>query len=357
MTLFFLAIFFTIFLSAFCSLLEAMILSTSFFEVEDLKRLKPKRGHLLETLRTNLEETSSAILTLNTFANTIGAVVVGAMATKLFGDVWLGVVSAGMTFGILILSEILPKNIGVAFRRQLQPVMVVPLYYICRVLRPITWFTETLVRAVIRDKKEQSLTDREITYLAERAASEGVIGSHEHRVILNALAMNSVQVRDVMTPRPVVTALEEDLTLEEVIERYPIIPFARMPVFKERLDDADGVVRRRDILQAIARGEQDKTLLQLKVKPVLVPEMVPLSKALEALLKAHQQLAIVLDEFGGLAGVVSIEDIVEQLLGSEIYEQDDLAVDMRMMALNRRRGLKSSQTHNNGAKLPQSTAQ
>lgn len=336
MTAFAIAVAFTLGVSFFCSLLEAMFLSTTSAEVEALKEKHPRRGILFEDSRENMEETISSILTLNTIANTLGAVIVGGIATKLFGDAMLGVISGLMTLAILIFSEVIPKNLGVAYRKGLQKHAAYPLYWMRRVLRPLTHVCNILVRAIIRHKPEEGASEREIVLLAEKGAREGTLTGGERDLIHNALTLSSTRVSDILTPRNVVVALEDTLTAAEVLADHPSIRFSRMPVHAGTLDEITGLARRRDILHSIATGHGNRTIKELQQPVSFVPEMATAASALQTLITANQQLAAVVDEYGGFVGVVSIEDIVEHLIGREIYEKDDVAVDMR--ALARRRG-------------------
>lgn len=331
-----LAVAFTIGVSFLCSLMEAMFLSTTSAEVEALKEKNPRRGKLLEDSRERTEETISSILTLNTIANTLGAVIVGGIATKLFGEAMLGVISAVMTLAILVLAEVIPKNLGVAYRVALQPHVALLLHWIRCALRPLTKLTTVLVRAVIPDRQDAETSDREIALLAEKGAREGTLTGSERDLIHNALSLSTTRVADILTPRNVVVALEENLTCAEVLAAHPAIRFSRMPVHDGNLDEITGLVRRRDILHSIATGRGQRTIQELRQPVSFVPEMATAASALQTLLSANQQLAAVVDEYGGFVGVVSIEDIVEHLIGREIYEKDDVAVDMR--ALARRRG-------------------
>jgi CBS domain containing-hemolysin-like protein len=336
MTAFALAIAFTLGVSFFCSLLEAMFLSTTTSEVEALKERSPRRGRLFEDSRDHMEETISSILTLNTIANTLGAVTVGGIAGRLFGDASLGVVSALMTLGILIFSEVIPKNLGVAYRTVLQKHAAYPLYWMRRVLRPLTHLCNLVVRAIIRRKPDQGASDREIVLLAEKGAREGTLTGGERDLIHNALSLSTTRVADILTPRNVVVALADDQTAAGVLAEHPSIRFSRLPVHAGTLDEITGLARRRDILQSIATGHGERTIKDLQQPVAFVPEMATAASALQTLLSANQQLAVVVDEYGGFVGVVSIEDIIEHLIGREIYEKDDVAVDMR--ALARRRG-------------------
>lgn len=336
MTAFVIAVAFTLGVSFCCSLLEAMFLSTTTAEVEALKQRHPRQGTLFEDSREHMEETISSILTLNTIANTLGAVIVGGIATKIFGEAALGVISAGMTLAILIVSEVVPKNLGVAYRAVLQKHAGYPLYWMRRLLRPLTHLCNLVVRAIVRRKPEEGASDREIVLLAEKGAREGTLTGGERDLIHNALSLSTTRVADILTPRNVVVTLEDDQTAADILNEHPTIRFSRMPVHSGTLDEITGLARRRDILHCIATGHGERKIKDLQQPVSFVPEMATAASALQTLLAANQQMAAVVDEYGGFVGVVSIEDIIEHLIGREIYEKDDLAVDMR--ALARRRG-------------------
>ncbi len=327
------AIILTLLISAICSVLEAMILSTSPTDIEILKKKNLKAGEYLEEIRVDLEETISSILTLNTLANTLGAVLVGGMATKIFGEAALGIISGLMALAILIFSEIIPKNIGVQYRRNLHPVAVYPLRWIRAVLRPLTFVTNFVMKKLIRKHvEEEGATESEILLLAEKGAEEGNLDRDEVNLIANSLSLASVRVKQLMTPRTVVIGAPEEERLIDLLHRVRTIRFGRMPVYRDSLDEVTGVVRRKDILHAVAMGDGHKLISDFKQEAVFFPDVATASFALEHLLTGHQQMGMVVDEFGGFVGVISLEDIVEHLIGKEIYEQDDVAVDMRQLA-------------------------
>ncbi|HTJ77571.1 MAG TPA: hemolysin family protein [Rariglobus sp.] len=326
------AIVFTFSLSFVCSLMEALILSTSVIEIETLKKSRPKRGLLLEQFKVSLDETISTILTLNTIAITLGSIIIGGLATKIFGEASLGTVSAILTLTILIFAEVLPKNLGVSYRRALQPHIVYPLAFLRNALRPITYLCNVVVRFFIRSPQTHHTSDEEIILLAERGALEGSLTKNESTLIANALALDNVRVSEIMTPRSVVTALRKHATVGEVFLEFPNVPFARIPVYGRNLDEITGIVRRRDLLKAKASNQDTETVEKLMQEIHFIPETVTAANALQVFLKTHQQLLVVVDEFGLTAGVVTMEDVMEQLLGREIFEKDDLAVDMRELA-------------------------
>jgi len=333
-TAFVVAVLFTLGVSALCSVLEAMILSTRSIEIDRLKAANPRAGLLLEKLRLDLEGTIASILTVNTVANTLGSILVGALATKAFGDFWLGVVSAGMTLGILFLSEIFPKNIGVLYRTSLQPLMVYPLNGICRMASPLTDISTWLIRKVLRRPADPG-SEGEIVLMAEREAREGRMSEGQLRLIRASLQLFDATVEDIMTPRNVVFTCAATEKIGELFGRLGKFRFARFPVTGDDPDDIIGVARRKDLLHAIATGQADENVRSIMQSPVIVPEIGKLSSALELMLSEHQQLSVVVDEFGGFAGVLTLEDIFEFLIGKEFYEPDDVAVDMQELARSR----------------------
>ncbi len=329
------AIFLTLTVSLVCSLCEAMILSTTIGEVEALKESHPKRGSVLEKLKNHLDETISAILTLNTIANTFGSVIVGGLATRLYGDAVLGAISAGMTFGVLIFAEVIPKNIGVIKRRQLQPLVVYPLNLAVVALRPVTFLCRLIVRLFVRHPAQVDNADEEIRLLAERGARHGTLSASESSIIANTLRLDEVRVSSIMTPRSVVGALRKSATIGEVFRDHPNLPFGRMPVYGRNLDDVVGLARRRDLLKSKALNLDSDPLEKHLQEVHFIPETVTAADALQVFLKAHQKLLVVVDEFGSTAGVLSMEDVMETILGREIFEKDDVAVDMRELARTR----------------------
>lgn len=335
MLLFVTAVVLTISISFLCSLTEALILSTTTAEIESLKKSRPKRGGLLEEFRHNLDTTISTILTLNTIANTLGATLIGALGARIFGDSALGFISGGLTFAILILAEVIPKNLGVVYRHALQPHVVYPLHWAHRALLPINWFCQQVVRFVIRRKADAHAADREIILLAEKGAQEGTLSRNESSIITNALSLDDVRIGEIMTPRVVVTTLPRNATIGEIFRDHPNIPFARLPVYGKNMDDIVGLVRRRDLLNAKANDRDFETVEKLMHEVQFLPETVTVEQALQQFLKTHQQIAVVVDEFGATSGVLSMEDIMEHILGREIFEKDDVAVDMRQLARDR----------------------
>lgn len=319
--------------SALCSIIEAMILSTTTSEIEALKKQNLRKGLLLEQFHTDIQETSSAILALNTIANTLGATIIGGLAIKLFGEDSLVYFSLGITFGILLFSEILPKNIGILYKKELMAYFIYPLYIIRIIMRPVSIIGQKMVEILIHPMKpSQENHDTEIILLAEKRAQEGILTAEERNMISNALTLDDISVSKLKTPRQVVTALDGNLTLKEIFEKYSTIPFARLPVFENNFDNIIGIVRRRDMMNT----QSNVKVKELMHPVIFIPEAATAAVALQNFLKNHQQIAVTVDEFGSTSGVISMEDIFEHILGQQIFEEGDVAINMRDLAMLRK---------------------
>ncbi len=331
---FILAIAFTIGVSALCSILEAMILSTTTAEIEGLKKTHLKRGEKLEKYKVELEETSSAILSLNTIANTLGATMVGGLAVKIWPEDAniLFKISSAMALAILFFSEIIPKNMGVLYRPALQPILIYPLTWVCAIMAPLSGIVAVLVRMILKPAETTTDSDEEILLLAEKSAKEGTLSSNEREVIHNALSLDEVLVDQVMTPRTVLYAIDEEETVGSLFEKESNLPFARIPTYRDETEHITGIVRRRDILRAKAKDQDHLRISDMATEAIFVPDNATVDDALQTFLKKHQQLAITVDEFGTISGVITMEDVIEHIIGQEIFEDDDPAIDMRELA-------------------------
>lgn len=325
----------TLAVSFICSMMEAMILSTTVAEVEALKKTHPKRGELLEKLKLGMDETISTILTLNTIANAFGSATLGAIGAHFFDERTLALAMLAFGIALLVGAEVLPKNLGVGYRRELQAKLASPLWMLTRGLRPLTYVCNLAVRPFTRERPATEKSDEEIILLAERGAQQGTLSRSESSMIANALSLDDVRVSEIMTPRTVVTAIRKQSNVGEVFREFPNIPFARIPVYDKNLDDVVGMIRRRDLLKSKANDQDLEPIDKLIQEVHFIPETVTVANALQVFLKTHQQLLVVVDEFGATAGVVTMEDVMEQLIGREIFEKDDMAVDMRELARSR----------------------
>jgi len=326
--------------SFLCSITEAAFYSFPMSRIEQLRKQGKKAGDILADLRRDVEKPITAVLTFNTAANTAGAAVAGAAAVKVFGEDSLGWFTAAFTMLILVFGEIVPKTTGVAYARQLAPFLAKPLKWMIFVCLPIIWLLGSLVRFIRKRHKTPEADEDDIRALVSLTRQQGILKPYEESAIKSILALDSKRVAEIMTPRTVVFSLPSDMTADEAMTRHRAWPHTRVPVYEdENSEDVVGVVYRRQVFEAAADDHGDLTLGDL-MRPVhFVMENLTLDKALRSFLESRMHLFVVLDEYGGMAGVVTLEDVLEELLGSEIVDETDEVVDMRELARRRRNEL------------------
>jgi len=333
-TLIILFFFISISASFLCSVLEAVLLSISPAYAQRQIAENPPVGKALTEYQENIEKPLSAILTLNTIAHTVGAIGVGAQAAVIWGDSWMAsmVVPVVMTLAILILSEIIPKTLGAMYWQELSGFTVKTLGIIIFALAPLVAFSQMITRLLLRGKSKAAMSRADFTAMAELGAREGVFSERESKLLGNFMQFDSVTARDVMTPRTVVVAAQQDQSLSQFHQQMPELRFSRIPLYSDSKDHITGYFLKDDLLAAIVAGEQDKSLSSLKRELQGVPEHFPIPELFTHFTTEHTHLAMVIDEFGGMSGVVSMEDVIETLLGLEIVDEVDRDVDMQVMA-------------------------
>lgn len=338
MTIFVVSIIIVLGVSAFCSLTEAALYSVRMPYVLRLAESKKSVGKILGKFKRNMEQPISAILILNTAANTAGAAVAGAQARFLFGESALVWFSASFTLAVLFFSEIVPKVVGVVYNRAVARFTAVPLSWLVTALHPLVVVIQLMTRWLRPRGRILSAPEDEVRHMAMISAEEGSILPFEAELVKNVLRLNDVTARQIMTPRPVVFRLAENLTVREVAVKVKQWTYSRVPVFAP--DDPEawtGVVLSRDILSRQANDQFDVKLEELKKPLYFVSEKTPGHVLLRAFLRRRSHLFGVMDEFGSLTGVVSLEDVLESLLGEEIVDEVDMAVDLQEVARIRRR--------------------
>ena len=326
--------------SFLCSILEAVLLSTSHGHIVSLKDTHKKISATWSKWKDDPERPLTAILTLNTIAHTVGALGVGSEVENNFeGQYVIAGSAAILTIAILLLCELLPKTIGALYWRRL----TVPSFHILNglmwMLWPIVVIIE-LMRAPFPQVETETVTRNELSVLADIAEESDVIEEDEEAVIQNLLKLREMQVSTIMTPRVVMTAVHESETVKEVIDRIPIMIHGRMPVYQENVDEMTGLVLRSEILRRAANDDFDATMGELSRDLVTCGVDTSVDKALDILLERKEQLLVAKDQFGGTAGIVTMEDIIETLLGVEIVDESDqeaidggvLHEDMRELA-------------------------
>ncbi len=316
-----------------CSVSEATLLTMTPSYIESIKEDSPKTASLLEDVKiNNIEKSISSILTLNTVAHTLGSLGAGAQATIVFGSAWFGVFSAVMTVVILIGTEIIPKTLGTTYWRKFS----VPVAYYVKginvILFPIVWLAEQISRLLTRGHSEQSFSRNEFIALANQGESSGQMSELETRIIKNSLALSMIHVESIVTPRSVMVAFDENMTVGDVFAMHPKLPFSRFPIFDDDLDNATGFVLKSDLLIAKANQEIHTPIKTFKRNITFVFAKMKLFDVLDLMLKDRLHIALVVGEFGEIKGIVSLEDVLETLLGLEIVDEIDRVDDMQALA-------------------------
>ncbi len=332
MTLLILYLFLALGVSFLCSILEAVMLSTtaSFIEIKKMQNLKG--AHLFSELKENIDRPISAILSVNTIAHTVGAAGVGAQATALFGETWFGIISAVLTFLILIVSEIIPKTIGATFWKKL----ALPSAYIIRVLMfiayPLVLFAELITKLMPESDDSSSISREEIEAMSSIGAREGILFQDEGKIILNAMRLNMTKVKEIMTPRTVVVACPRNMKAADFINNREYLEYSRIPLYRKNIDDTETYVLKSDVLEMVAHGEGDKSLSTIERRIKMIPESMNLRELFEEMISENEHTSLVVDEYGAMEGIATLEDIIETLIGREIVDETDTNTDMQEVA-------------------------
>lgn len=323
----------TIFISFLCSLLEAVILSVTPAYVAVAVQNKSRSGLLLQHLKENLDRPLSAILTLNTISHTLGSSAIAFKVQQLFGEEMVTASSVVLTFSILILSEVLPKSIGAAHWKLLAPIGAYVIQAMIFFLYPLVSLSQFIGRLVTKSETQQ-ITREEMIMTAEIGATEGTLKAKESTMIKNLLMLDRIYVSDIMTPRSVFFALEADLTVDEVVNKYVPLRFSRIPVYRDSLDNIIGITHRYKILEASSDDQHNRQIADLVTPIASVSERLTVAQVLDFFIKEKEHLALAVDEYGVTTGLVTLEDAIETLLGVEIVDEFDNIEDMRKYALD-----------------------
>jgi len=322
-------------ISFLCSIAEAVLMSMTPAYIANLKRQNSALGECLGRLKSNIDRPLAAILSLNTIANTAGAAAIGAQATVVFGSRSVGIVSALLTLLILIFAEIIPKTIGSVYWRKLAPLVGRSVQKLTWLLWPLVYLSELLTRLLTRGHNSHSFNRDELAAMAQLGAQRGQLSAQEYRILANLLHFRAFRITNVMTPRTVVMALPEDKCIGQIGISARELPFSRIPIYSSEMDDCSGFVLKIDVMLHKAQGHNDLPLKALRRPLSVLPEQSSLFHAFEFLLQHREHIALVVDEYGGMEGIVTLEDVVETLLGLEIVDEADVNVDMRELARSR----------------------
>jgi CBS domain containing-hemolysin-like protein len=317
--------------SFLCSLLESVLLSVTPGFMGAYEKKSPSTGRLLRGLKHDIDRPLAAILSLNTMAHTVGAAGVGAQSMVVFGSEYVAITSAVLTFLILVFTEIIPKTYGAIYWRELAPFAARTVRILILLLFPLVILCLTLTRLISRGKVERGFSREEFLAIADIGFQEGKFREEESRIIKNLFLLRKLSADDIMTPRTVMSTLPASMTVGEAI-KVSEIKFSRIPIFQDEADHIVGFVLKADIYLEASRGNLDKLLISLRRDLPAVPETVPLVQIFERFLKQRQHALLVVDEHGGVAGIVTMEDMIETLLGIEIMDETDTVADMRALA-------------------------
>ncbi|MFA0014562.1 CNNM domain-containing protein [Vibrio lentus] len=320
--------------SFICSVLEAVLLSISPSYIAQLKQNGHPAAASLDKLKTDIDRPLASILTLNTIAHTIGAATAGAQAAVVFGSQWLGVFSAVLTLGILVLSEIVPKTIGATYWRQLAPASSTVLRWMVFFLTPFVWFSEQITKRLARGHQAPKMRD-ELSAMAILAKESGEFAEGESKILSNLLGIQDVPVTQVMTPRPVVFRVDAEMSVNVFLEKHKDTPFSRPLVYSEQSDNIIGFVHRLELFRLQQAGCGEKALGEV-MRPIhVLLNNMGLAKAFDQMMANRLQLSLVVDEYGTIQGIITLEDIFEHLVGEEIVDEADKTTDMQELAFQR----------------------
>ncbi len=328
---------FALIISAICSLTETMLYSVSWAHIEELRKQGKLSGELLFQMRSQVERPIAAVLTLNTVANTAGSAVAGAAFSAVFDSVYMGVFAAVFTCLILVFGEIIPKTIGVIYANPVSSFLAKPLFVITKVLTPVIWLSAFFTKLISPNSGEPQMSKDDIRAVTALSRKAGSIQPFAEKTITNVLSLEGKRIKDIMTPRIVVFSLAMDINIHDACQVPEIWHYSRIPIYSEDKENIVGLVERSSLAKRMAKGNTAGVLESI-MKPVLfILESQTLDKALHTFLSSRTHLFVVLDEYGGLAGVVSLEDVLEEILGREIVDESDAVVNLQELAKARRK--------------------
>ncbi|WP_421717022.1 hemolysin family protein [Arcobacter arenosus] len=322
--------------SFLCSVLESVILSTNFSYISVVENENPKTGKLLKELKTNIDQSIASILILNTIANTLGATAIGVQAQNVFeGDSTLVmIVSIVLTFAILFVAEIIPKTIGAVYWKQLAPISARFIKGFVFLTYPIILITQFVTKKIKGKENSDSISREELIHTTLLSEEEGVIGDLESDIIENTLTLNEIKIKDILTPRSVMYAVEKDTIIKDILEDKRTYKFSRVPVYEGTIDNIIGVILTKKLFKQAIKNETSK--IEAIMKPVFaLNENIPVGKALNKFIEKREHMFVVLDNYDQTEGIITLEDCIETLLGLEIMDESDTTADMRRLALNK----------------------
>jgi len=335
MALLFVYLFLALIVSFLCSIVEAVLLSTPI----SFLKLEMENGHKgaekLLKHKENVDKPLSAILSLNTIAHTVGAAGVGVQANIVFGEAYFGIVSAVLTVLILVLTEIIPKTLGANYNKKFVKVVPFLIDGMIFITYPLVVASSFITRLLSNKSPELTTSREEVSVLASIGTEEGVFAENENKIIQNLLKLKNITVSEIMTPRVVVITADEEMSLQSFLEKKEFLHFSRIPVYKSNRDNITGYVFRAMVFEKLAEDRFDLKLKDIKRDIVTFQKDTTLFNAWDEMLSKREHISLVIDEYGGMDGITTLEDIIESLLGFEIVDEKDKVADMQEYALER----------------------
>lgn len=332
----------SIIFSFMCSVWEAVLLSVTPSYIKRKEQDDPTTGALLASLKKDIDKPLSAILTLNTIAHTVGAIGVGAQAGKIFGTTKLNIygfelayesiVATVMTLAILFLSEIIPKTIGANNWKSLAPMTAKSLKFLSWILYPFIWISSKITGFLKKDKNKSVFSKQDFSAMVDVVSESGDLSDEDHKLIKNLLQFDDLVVKDIMTPRTVMIMADESLSMREFYSKNKVRSFSRIPLYKETKDEVTGILLKDHLLQHLLEEDENAPLSSISREATFVPGSMTMRKVFEILNEKQEHLAIVVDEYGGVMGLVTLEDIIETLFGFEIVDETDAITDPQKFA-------------------------
>ena len=322
-------------ISFLCSVLEATLMSTplSYITMREEEGYKP--ASLLKSFKTDTSRPLAAILSLNTIANTVGAAGVGKQATELFGSGWFGLVSAVTTILILVFAEIIPKNIGTTQWRHLTGFTARTIKALIYILYPIVVCVVWLQKRITPEDADSPVSREEVSALADVAEESGELDEDENEVIQNIISLDEMHAYEAMTPRVVAAIAPESMTLKRFYKDKRFLHHSRIPVFADNDEYITGYILRMEALQLIAEDKEDVTLGDIRRDIASFPEDTTLDVIWDEMISKDEQISVIIDDYGSFQGILTLEDVVETILGNEIVDERDEVRDMQELAMER----------------------
>lgn len=319
-------------ISFLCSVLESTLMSTpiSYITMREDEGYKPAKK--FKKLKQESSRPIAAILSLNTIANTIGAAGVGAQATAVFGSEWFGLVSAVTTVLILVFSEIIPKTIGTSYWKSLMGLATSCISVLIVIMYPLVIMVEGLSKLITPKSSEAAVSREEVSAMANVAEEEGDLEEDENAIIQNLINMDEVTASDAMTPRVVCAIAPESMTMRAFYKDKRFLHHSRIPVYADNDEYITGYILRMDALQLLAEDKFDRKLSTIRRDIASFNEDTPLDTIWDEMLSKDEQIAVIINEYGSFQGILTLEDVIETLLGSEIVDEKDTVRDMQQYA-------------------------